>query len=191
MTVSNASASKTCTTNLTIRDCTTPSTGSLHIEKSLISPAQVTATGQEVKWKIVVTATGAAVQDFEIRDTLPKELSYSGYTVAVPTGVVITALTPITTSGETLITRKATGTLLPGEKIEITLISTVMIMPNPSAKNVVCVRDDQGNNGTGKLTEIDCDDAIITGGDPDIRLRKRFADGSTGAADGSLKVYKI
>jgi hypothetical protein len=181
-------SSNTCAANLTVQDCTLPIPGTLQVEKNLISPAFVTSTGEAVTWKLVVTASGAAVKDFEIRDTLPKELSYSGYTLVVPAGITVAAptVTPLA-SGETLITWKVNGTLQVGGRIEITLVSTVAMMPNPSAKNVVCVRDDKGDNGSGPLQEIDCDDdSISKGGTPNLWLRKRFSDGSVGP-----KTYKI
>jgi len=50
--------------------------GQAVIEKTLITTNPVIATGQEVKWKITVLASGGSIKDFQIKDTLPIELAH-------------------------------------------------------------------------------------------------------------------
>jgi hypothetical protein len=50
--------------------------GQAVIEKTLITTNPVIATGQEVKWKITIIASGGSIKDFQIKDILPVELTH-------------------------------------------------------------------------------------------------------------------
>jgi uncharacterized repeat protein (TIGR01451 family)/fimbrial isopeptide formation D2 family protein len=105
----------------------------------LIGDGIVTKVGDAVQWKIVVTAKGGPISNFNIVDTLPTELAYDSYTeVNKPTGVTVNA--PTGTNTKT-ITWKIDGTLNEGQKIELTVITKVVQMPadNQKVENVACL----------------------------------------------------
>jgi fimbrial isopeptide formation D2 family protein len=109
------------------------------IEKTLIGSGLVTATGQEIQWKITVTASGGNIKDFEIKDTLPDQLEYVNYTVVTSNDTTVSLRGIV---GQ-IITWKVMGTLLQNQHIEIILTTRVIILPEQGEDiiNVACVRD--------------------------------------------------
>jgi fimbrial isopeptide formation D2 family protein len=119
----------------------TPGTGT--IDKTLISPQYVTKIGEQVTWKIVVTARNGAISNFTITDKLPAELElapFPYYTVLVSNGVTVN--TP-TVNGNT-ITWTTSGSLAKDKTIEIELRTKVKSMPKDTVRNVACLKI--GNN---------------------------------------------
>ncbi len=109
------------------------------VEKTPIGSGLVTATGQEIQWKITVTASGGNIKDFEIKDILPNQLEYADYSVLTANGTTISLQGVV---GQ-VITWKVTGTLLQNQKVELLLTTRVVILPAPNENiiNVACVWD--------------------------------------------------
>jgi fimbrial isopeptide formation D2 family protein len=114
--------------------------GKLVIDKTLISPPSggVSQVGEEVTWKITVTASGGDVSNFEIKDYLPDQLAYDSYmAITVPNGISLSGPTIL---GQ-ILTWKATGTLPQNQSIILEVTTKVKSLPSHivSIKNVACV----------------------------------------------------
>jgi uncharacterized repeat protein (TIGR01451 family)/fimbrial isopeptide formation D2 family protein len=162
------------------------SAGTPSIEKTLIGSGIITHTGETVEWKITVKANSGQISNFKIKDTLPEELAYSGWSVTAPKSVNIG--NPTGTGGKT-ITRNVSGTLAENETIILQITTKVVKMPKPNTtvKNIACLIKD--NTQTCDEAETKEDDLI-----PDPRIKKTFIDGTTGGKTyhpGDLVGYKI
>ena len=116
---------------------------SLEIKKSPIT-TQVSELGQEVDWKIEVTAHNQPVTDFEIKDILPEALTYDESVSISPNTLNITK------EGDKNLTFKVKGTLAKESTATIT-IKTKVNQAFSEIKNVACL---EGTSlcGTGILT---------------------------------------
>ncbi|MDR2541050.1 MAG: isopeptide-forming domain-containing fimbrial protein [Candidatus Peribacteria bacterium] len=123
------------------QDCkkiTPPSTATGVITKVLVSPQYVTTTGEQVTWRITLTASGGNLNlaNHTIKEKLPAELEYVSYTVTTPNGVTVNA----PTIAGNIITWALNGTLAQNNSIVINLATKVKQMPpaGNTVRNVAC-----------------------------------------------------